>query len=378
MMKEPKQQPEPKKRVVLIVDDNPEDIRILETLLHNFDCSLISVLSGPEALKTIPAEKPDLILLDMMMPQMDGFEVCRKLKGSAETKNIPVILLSDNPETDDIIKGFELGAVDYLTKPFIGKELLARVKTHLVLKKMKEDLAEEISTKNKFFSIISHDLRSSLGVIVGFTEILQNNRESISGADTDEMIRDIRQTAENTLELLENLLQWANSQYRGIKFTPGKLDLELLISETINILADMASAKKIILSPAVKPVTVIGDRDMLLLILRNLLSNAIKFTHEGGKITVSSLFDNGHVKVQVTDTGVGIAPDNLNKLFHIGSAVSTPGTRKEQGNGMGLILCREFILHHGGEIGIDSYPGKGTTAWFTLPVAARVPVEVQT
>jgi two-component system, sensor histidine kinase and response regulator len=377
-MNEPKQQAEPKKCVILLVDDNPEDIRILESLLENFDCGLVSVYCGSDALKTLKAQKPDLILLDMMMPLMDGFEVCMKLKSCPESKEIPVILMSENSETDDIMKGFELGAVDYITKPFLGKELLARVKTHLVLKRMKEDLAEEINTKNKFFSIISHDLRSSLGVILGFTEILQNNRELLPAADTDDMLRDIRHTAENTLELLENLLQWAKSQTRGIKFNPGKLELKSLISETIITSADMASAKNIILCQAVKSVAVIGDRNMLQLILRNLISNAIKFTPEGGKITVSSMVINGHVKVQVTDTGVGIAPDKLHKLFRIESAVSTPGTRKEQGNGMGLILCREFILHHGGDIGIDSSPGNGTTAWFTLPVTAKVPEVVQT
>jgi two-component system, sensor histidine kinase and response regulator len=376
-MNEPKQLPEPEKSFILLVDDNPAEIRFLETLLKNINCSLSVSFSGLEVQKIIQAEKPDLIMLNPMMHLTNGYELCRQLKDTPETKDIPVIMLSEKPETDDIIKWFEMGAADYITKPIVDKELLAKVKTYLLLKKMKEELAEEKTTKNKFFSIISHDLRSSLGAILSFTEILQHNREIISVSETDEMLGDIHHTAANTLELLENLLQWAKSQNQGIRFNPGNLDLKSLISETLNISAEMASGKNIILSSTVKPVTVIGDKNMLLLILRNLLSNAIKFTHDGGNITVRSLVVNGHVKVQITDTGVGLAPEKLKKLFQIENAVSTPGTRKEQGNGMGLILCREFILHQGGNIGIDSSPGKGTTAWFTIPMAVKVPVEVQ-
>jgi two-component system, sensor histidine kinase and response regulator len=377
MMNEPKQQPEHQSFFILLVNDNPADIRILETLLENMNCSLVTASNGSEAMNIVQEEKPDLILLDMMMPLMDGCALVHQLKDTPQTKDIPVIILSEKPGPDNIIKWFNLGAVDYITKPVIEQELLARVKTHLTLKKMKEELAEEITTKNKFLSIISHDLRSSLSVILGFTGILQNSREIITVGETDELLMDIHHTATNTLELLENLLQWAKSQNNGIRFNPGKLDLESLISETLNTSAEMASGKNITLSSAVKPVTVTGDRNMLLLILRNLLSNAIKFTNDGGNVIVRASMVNGQVKVQVTDTGVGIAPDKLKKLFQIEGAVSTPGTRKEQGNGMGLILCREFILHHGGDIGIESYPGKGTTVWFTIPVDVKVPVEVQ-
>jgi two-component system, sensor histidine kinase and response regulator len=376
-MNKPKQQSESKTSVILLVDDHPECIRIPDMLSVNLDRSVLNVCNGSEALKTVHEKKPCLVMIDMMLPILNGYELCRQLKDHAETKDIPVIMIMDSPSTDDIKKCFDLGVADYVTRPVIEHELLARVKTHIALKNIREELAEEIMTKNKFLSIISHDLRSSLGVILGFTEILQNNRDVISIAETDEMLGDIHHTAENTLDLLENLLQWAKSQNSGIRFNPGNLDLKDLISETIYTAADMASGKKIALSSDVKPVTVRGDRNMLLLILRNLLSNAIKFTPDGGQITVRSLSVNGHVKVQVSDTGVGISPEKLNHLFHIESAVSTPGTRKEQGNGMGLILCREFILHHGGDIGIDSHPGKGTTAWFTIPVALKVHEEIQ-
>jgi len=375
-MNGPKQQPELKNFFVLLVDDHHTDIRILETLLKNSGCSLKIAFNGSEALNIVQKEKPGLILLDMVMPLMNGCEMCRQLKDAPETKDIPVIVLSEKPEPDDIMMWLNMGAADYIRTPFIEQEFLARVKTHLTLKKMKEELEEEIKTKNKFFSIISHDLRSSLSVILGFTEILQHSREIISAAESDELLVDIRHTAANTLELLDNLLQWAKSQNHGIRFNPGKLDLKSLVSETLNASAEMASGKNIILSSAVKPVTVTGDRNMLLLILRNLLSNAIKFTNDGGNVIVRTVVVNGHVKVKVTDTGVGIAPDKLKKLLQLESAVSTPGTRKEQGNGMGLILCREFILHQGGDFGIDSSPGKGTTAWFTIPVAVNVPVEV--
>ncbi len=377
-MIKPKQLPEFKTSLILLVDDHPEDDRTTGKLLTSLNCSLLTALNGLEALNFVHENKPVLVLIDMMLPMSDGFELCRQLKNDPETKDLPVIMIMDNSAPGDIIKCYDVGVADYVPRPVIEHELLARVKTQIAYRNLREELAEEITTKNKFLSIISHDLRSSLGVILGFTEILQNNRDVISISETNEMLGDIHHTAENTLDLLENLLQWAKSQNRGIKFNPGNLDLKDLISETIHTAADMASGKNIALSSDVKPVKVMGDRNMLLLIMRNLLSNAIKFTHDGGRITVRSVSVNGHVKVQVSDTGVGIPPEKLNNLFHLTSAVSTPGTRKEQGNGMGLILCREFILHHGGDIGIDSYPGKGTTAWFTIPVALKVHEEIHT
>lgn len=355
----------PKKPVILIVDDVAKNIQVLGTLLSKFDCELAVAMNGQQALNTIDRIKPDLILLDIMMPVMDGFEVCHRLKSAKETKNIPVIFLSAKSETEDIIKGFELGAIDYITKPFIGSELLARVKTHLSLKRIKEDLQEEITTKNKFFSIISHDLRDSFGIILSFTKLLQHN--NLSKAEADEMLTNIANTTENTMELLENLLHWARSQTCGINMDPAQLQIQDMAEEIMRTTKDLAVKKDITLTSLVDSETVFADKNMALLIIRNLVSNAIKFTPRGGQVTLNSEEQEHAVKIAVTDTGIGMASDKTEKLFHIDTKVSTPGTENEQGNGLGLILCKEFAECNGGEIGIDSSPDKGTTVWFTLP-----------
>ena len=368
MNEKPKDRIGKRKPIILIVDDVPKNVQILGTLLKKIECDLAVALNGEQALNIVARVIPDLILLDIMMPGMDGHEVCRRLKMQEETKNIPIIFLSAKAEAEDIMAGYELGAVDYLTKPFIASELLSRVRTHLALKKVKENLEEEIGSKNKFFSIISHDLKGSLGIILSFVQLLQNNRETLSVGETNELLGDIESTSRNTLDLLENLLEWAKSQTGRINFNPVQLDLAAMVDEALNGSRDVAKSKHIELSTAFSTQNVFADRNMLLLIIRNLVSNAIKFTHGGGKVSVGTARLNGSVRIFVSDNGVGMDTAKTGQLFKIDNKVSTPGTENEQGNGLGLILCKEFVQHHGGEIGIESVPGEGTTVWFTLPL----------
>lgn len=358
-----------KKPVILIVDDIPKNIQVLGTLLNQIDCELAVAMNGQQALDTVARVKPDLILLDVMMPVMDGHEVCRRLKKSEQTRDIPIIFITAKTETEDIITGFELGAIDYITKPFIGNELLARVKTHLSLKRTKEILQEEVAAKNKFFSIISHDLRGSFGIILSFVQLIKENREVITPEELDELLDDIGNTSKNTLNLLENLLEWARAQTGRIKFSPEKLKPRDLIAEILITYKEIARNKNIDLSSSVNTCSpVFADKNMTLLIIRNLVSNAIKFTPKKGNINIDVTGSDDFVKISVTDTGVGIQPDRIENLFQIDTKISTLGTENEQGNGLGLVLCKEFVEYNGGTIGIDSAPGKGTTVWFTLPV----------
>ncbi len=361
-----------KKPVILIVDDVPKNIQVLGALLNKFECELAVAMNGQQALDTVSKIKPDLILLDVMMPVMDGHEVCRRLKQSNDTKDIPVIFITAKSETEDIIAGFELGAVDYITKPFIGSELLARVKTHLALKKAQEALREEVGAKNKFFSIISHDLRGSFGIILSFVQIIKENREFLSDEELNELLDDIGKTSKNTLDLLENLLEWARSQTGRINYSPANLYLNDLASEIIFSMQEIALNKEITITSEIDlEKTVFADKNMILLVIRNLVSNALKFTPKLGEIIITAVEQemDPFVKISVTDSGVGISEEKIKNLFKIDAKVSTPGTENEQGNGLGLVLCKEFVERNGGEIGIESTPGEGTTVWFTLPKA---------
>ena len=357
-----------KKPIILIVDDVPKNVQVLGNLLKNLDCELAVAMNGKQALDTVARIKPDLILLDVMMPVLDGHEVCRHLKKSEETRDIPVIFLTAKTETEDIVKGFELGAIDYVTKPFIGSELLARVKTNLWLKKTREELKDEVRTKNKFFSIISHDLRGSIGIVLNLSQLLQGSRNSFSEEEFNELIKDIGNTSENTLNLLDNLLEWARAQTGSIKYNPEKLEIKKLVSETLELNSEAALKKNINIIPDIQENNpVFADKNMVLLVLRNLISNAVKFTPQGGKVAITAKENEEFVKILIADTGVGIQPATMEKLFQIDTKISTEGTNNEQGNGLGLLLCKEFIEFNGGNIGIYSESGKGTTAWFTLP-----------
>ena len=356
------------KPIILIVDDVPKNIQVLGTILSKLECEIAVAMNGQQALDTVEKFIPDLILLDVMMPILDGHEVCRRLKKSDTTKNIPIIFLTAKTETEDIVTGFDLGAVDYVTKPFIGNELLARVKTHLSLKITQEKLKEEIATKNKFFSIISHDLRGSFGIILSLVQLIQENRGDLSPAETDELLTDIVNASENTIELLQNLLEWSRSQTGHIKFSPENLSIPDLFSEIVGGQSDIAENKNIkLLSHVNTEKKVLADKNMILLVIRNLISNAIKFTPNGGQIELMA-DDNGEfIKISVKDNGVGIQPDRVESLFHIETKVSTSGTDNEEGNGLGLILCKEFVERNKGEIKVESEPEQGTTVWFTLP-----------
>lgn len=357
------------KPIILIVDDVPKNIQVLGTLLNKIDCELAVAMNGQQALDTVKKIMPDLILLDIMMPVMDGLEVCERLKKDEKTKEIPIIFLTAKIETDDIIKGFEMGAVDYVTKPFIGRELVARVKTHLDYKQIKDNLKEEVASKNKFFSIISHDLRSSFGIVSSFVKIIQENKNSLSDEEILEILNDIGNTTKTTLELLENLLNWARSQTGTLNKKPEILNLNYLINELVISNKKAADKKSIqmIYEKNDNLFPVLADKNMTLLVLRNLISNALKFTPQNGEIKISAQNEEEQVKIVVSDTGVGIPANTVEKLFSIHHKVSTYGTDQEAGNGLGLILCKEFILQHNGEIGIESEVEKGTCVWFTLP-----------
>lgn len=358
------------KPIILIVDDIPKNIQVLGTLLNSCECEIAVAMNGKQAYDTACKILPDLILLDIMMPVMDGLETCRILKENPDTKNIPVIFLSAKSDTADIVAGFELGAVDYVTKPFIGKELLARVKTHLTLRKVRLTLNEELDSKNKFFSILSHDLRSAFGNIANLANLLTESLADISKEELEEFLTAIAKTSQNTLDLLEDLLNWARTQTGTIKFNPEKIELNDLLPEMVSQLKNQAKSKNIELSASIStPYQVFADRNMLRLVLRNLITNAIKFTNPNGFIKLKANPINDTIRIEVQDNGIGISKSRIQQIFNLQKSSSTAGTNKEQGHGLGLILCKEFIERNQGHIGVESEPGKGSTFWVTLPMA---------
>jgi len=347
---------------ILIVDDVPKNIQTDEGY------NLFFAQSGEAALKQINSRAFDLILLDIMMPEMDGFEVCSEIRKNKETKNIPVIFLTAKSDEEAIAKGFYLGGVDYITKPFNSVELLARVKTHIFLRQREKELQNLNVTKDTLISIISHDLKTPFFNIIGLGELLINNYEDYDDAMKKELIMNMIDSSRASHNLLDNLLSWTSIQTGKIMYDPVKIDLETIVSEILDFIISQAKNKEVeCLYKAQSKIYVYADINMLKTIIRNLVTNGIKYTPRGGKVEVQAIEADNRVIIEVIDTGIGISPDQLKKLFTTKEMKSTLGTENEPGTGFGLILTKEFIEMNQGKIEVASVEGKGTTFKFDLP-----------
>lgn len=555
----------PQNYTVLIIDDNPNNLKVVTNYLKDLGFRTLTARSGESGLERTHRGQPDIILLDVMMPTgIDGFETCSRLKADPLTKEIPVIFMTALTETVHKVRGFEVGAVDYITKPIQHEEVLARLTTHLrnqdltrrlqaknaqlelshqvaqqitsildlnkllpevvqiiqakfgyyfvgvwlvsqmevpagvietppdislqpvgdrvvlqaaagrgditglepgftismtnptsiivwvcqtgetylannvdratkylavkelpdtrselvlplrigqairgvldiqsdqpdkfdtddqmVLQTLANQIAIAIrnaqlyslarqanreltklnADKDKFFSIVAHDLKGPFLPLLGNAELLAETVPHLSPHDIQGMSNSIHRSAKRVLELLENLLEWSRIQMGRLEYTPTFLDLQQLTKKTVYLLTPNAGNKSITLQNDVPTtLSVYADYQMVDTVIRNLIANALKFTRPGGQVTISAAKTGHYVEVKVRDTGVGIPETDIGKLFKIEVHHSTAGTAREKGTGLGLILCKELIELNRGQIWIDSELGQGTTVTFTLPV----------
>jgi len=360
-----------KKQLILIVDDVPENIQVLLRILNPQGHEFSIATNGKETFAAIESEVPDLILLDIMLPDIDGFEICTRLKSKPETANIPIIFLTAKVEIDDKITGFKLGAVDYITKPFEEEEVIARVKTHLKLKQTESELRALNATKDRLFSIIAHDLRGPIGNIDNALKLIQQG--FFDQKETDDLIVNLSKTAQSTHELLENLLNWARTQKEDIESSPSAINIKDIIETNVYLLTNTAQNKEIKLTNfATKDFTIFADENMINAVVRNLISNALKFTKNGGEVKIESLLmkeaGKDFTKVSIIDNGVGISSENSLLLFDKFEHVTTYGTNYEKGSGLGLMICKEFVEKNGGRIWFTSKLNEGSVFNFTIPV----------
>jgi signal transduction histidine kinase len=390
---------------ILIVDDIEHNIFTLRTLIEShFDANLIEATSGEQVLHIVNERSIDLILMDVMMPGMDGFETARLIKNRPKTTNIPIIFISAFDPTQKLLeKGIAAGGFDYLTKPIDDNQLVYRLKMYLRfikheymmnlhLRELNQKLIEEIedrkatelslqlsrnelkaanSSKDKFFSIIAHDLKNPFNGIIGLSSLLIDDYDSFPVEEQKEFIQNIKTTAENTFRLLQNLLDWSQTQTGKVHFEPTQFKINTITSEIVDLVKTSAGNKNITLRSAISPeIQVFADKNMMHTVIRNLLLNAVKFTRNGGRILLSAKNAGNMVEISVTDNGVGISADKMNKLFCIECNVASYGTEGEQGTGLGLILCKEFMDKNSGTIRIDSEVGVGSTFTISIPETA--------
>jgi signal transduction histidine kinase len=352
----------------LIVDDVTKNIQLVASFLKQAGYDINFALSGKDALRHIEQKQFDLILLDIMMPEIDGLEVCQKIKEMPGAKDIPVIFITAKNDIESVSTAFEVGGVDYITKPFNREELLARVKTHLELQSQRKNLEELNATKDKFFSIIGHDLKGPLNQLLSLSEIIQNELRLGRKDEVIKLAKVLTDSAKSARSLLENLLAWSRSQTGRINYYPEMLDMEQITQEVVQLNAQNAHQKRIKIKSSVDSETkAFADANMVRTVLRNLLSNGIKFTKQGGEIRLSAEIVNGMVVYEVADNGIGIKDEDIDKLFRIDVNPKSIGNSTEKGTGLGLILCKEFVEINNGMIWAESKWREGTTFKFKLP-----------
>lgn len=367
----------PSEYKILIVDDVMSNVLLLKVLLTNEKFAIATASNGRQALEQVEKENPDLVLLDVMMPDMSGFEVAQHLKSNPNTADIPIIFLTALNSTADIVKGFQVGANDFISKPFNKEELIIRV-THqislvaakrLILSKT-EELQRTIAGRDKLYSVIAHDLRSPMGSIKMVLNMLILNLPSEKiGAEMYELLTMANQTTEDVFSLLVNLLKWTKSQIGKLNVVYQDVDLVEVTDGVIEIFSMVASLKKIKIRE-MKPekMMVNADIDMLKTVVRNLLSNAIKFSKENSEVLVKMEEVDGMAVVSVQDHGCGISEEGQKKLLHTDTHFSTFGTNNEEGSGLGLLLCKDFVVKNGGKLWFTSKEGEGSIFSFSIPV----------
>ena len=375
---------------ILVVDDVQSNVLLLKALLGREGFGIVIAMNGTEALQKVKSEHPDLILLDVMMPDMDGFEVAGHLKLEPEQAEIPIIFLTALNDSASVVKGFQLGANDFISKPFRREELLIRVEHQLslvdarrIILRQTEELRKTIAGRDKLYSVIAHDLRSPMASIKMLcnTIMMSIDRQTVP-ADVFEMLEMTNKTAEEVFSLLDNLLKWTKSQLGKLSNVPQSIDMVGLVNVVIEVFKPIAGSKSISLKldSAVESVHVTVDIEMIKSVVRNLISNAIKFSHKDTAVVV-------HVKVQevadenrteagndkevlvtVSDSGCGIKKEDQEKLLNEATHFTTFGTDSEEGSGLGLLLCKDFVSKNHGRLWFTSEEGVGSNFNFTIPL----------
>lgn len=354
---------------ILVIEDKDLDLLyIKKTLsLSGETIKLKSANTIKDGINIIENENVDCILLDLHLP--DGEEVEAFDKVFKRYPNIPIILLTGSGDVNLGLELIDRGAQDFIMKEEItSKDLLKAIKFSIRRIKTENELRELNAMKDKFFSIMAHDLKNPLSIFALATDTLAKEYENLDSEDLNEYLHDLRDNAQNIYSLLENLLTWSRTQRGKIVFSPDIFDIKFLIDSNIQLYGASAQAKNITFENKVtEELKVFSDSNLINTVIRNLVNNAIKFTGEGGTITLSVDSNMKNYQVNVSDTGVGMSDLAVDNLFRIDVNTSTLGTKNEKGTGLGLIVCKEFINIIGGEIWATSELGKGSTFSFTIP-----------
>ena len=352
----------PEKFTILIVDDLPNNIQIIGNLLRNIGYKIEFATNGNEALRWVKQGNFDLILLDIMMPEMSGFEVCEELKKDTTTSSIPVIFLTAKTDAESIINGFNIGAVDYITKPFNSQELLSRVHTHLDLQWKRKELERLNAEKDKLFSIVAHDIKNPFTSLLTSIELLENNYSSIDVIKRKEKIFGLFNEIKRIVEISANLLQWSKNQSNLENTNFSGNNLLQITNNVMKLYATMANNKEIDISIDIpSSFEVFADRKLIEIAIGNIVSNAIKFSHKQSMVQIYAKRKAEFIDLYIKDSGIGMSTEILENIFNISNNTNQLGTENEKGSGLGLLIVSDIVKANKGTINIESSLDEGTT-----------------
>ena len=361
-----------------MVDDDRLNVRILGGILRPEGYLLAEANTGERALEALAEFKPHLVLLDVMMPGIDGFETCRRIRAGYGDQAPPVIFITAKAESDDVVEGLGAGAVDYLPKPFKAKEVQARVRSHLqnqLLAEQKQLLVEQLSkanaAKNRFLGMAAHDLRNPLASIRGLAEFLGEGAVGPLTPEQIELVRTILEASQSMLTMVNELLDVATIESGELKLNLGATNLAQLVGECVAMINLEAAKKKthVQLTTSAAEIIVHLDAAKMRQVIDNLLSNAVKFSPPASSISafVSAGPAAGAGSFSVRDQGPGIPEDERHKLFKDFSRLSVKPTGGEKSTGLGLAICRKIVEAHHGTITAENLQPGGCEFRVTLP-----------
>ncbi|MDY7021875.1 MAG: response regulator [Cyanobacteriota bacterium] len=365
---------------ILIVDDLPDNLRLLSETLSDRGYEVQCAINGKLALMAVQNAPPDLILLDIKMPGIDGYEVCRELKSQESTSEIPVIFLSALDDAFDKVKAFNVGGVDYVTKPFQVEEVLARVENQLTicrlqkqlhrqnlkLSKLNQDFADSNKELEQFAYIVSHDLQQPLQTITGFAELMLSLKSEIDlEEEADEYVTPILEEGIRMQGLIKDLLEYSRVGSKRRELKP--VDCNLILAETLRNLHHSIEESQAIITHKTLP-TVNADKIQLGQLFQNLIGNGIKYCRPGviPQVTILTEQKQQEWVFEIQDNGIGIASSYFERVFQIFQRLHT--AQEYPGTGIGLAICKKIVERHGGKIWVESELGVGTTFYFTIPI----------
>lgn len=362
---------------ILVVDDTQQNVQVLTQMLRGKQYKVLAAFNGEDAIALLSRKTPDLILLDVMMPGMDGFETCREIRQDPAYNDIPIIFLSSLSDVEAKVKALESGGVDYITKPFQQLEVLARIELHLRLGQLELERQQNVirlekmnKEKDEVLGIISHDMRNPIGGIIGISNFLRTDGPS-DETELADMLTLIESSAERLLLLVNDLLDIALLEANSLQLTFSNTDIGAYVYNVMQLHYATAKSKGVKLSmiETLDGIKAEVDVSKFSQIIGNLISNAIKFTTDGGtvKMEIGLNADASQLQVQVIDSGIGIPKELMPKLFEKFGA-QRRGTSGEKGTGLGMPLIKRYVELHQGTITVESMERIGSTFTVQIPL----------